>query len=192
MLLGLALTQLGFTFMRVSGESMEPTLHDGELVLVVRSAAAGLLAALGAMPPLATVGDVVALSDPQARPASDEPLAAFLWGVRRRFFGPLLAKRVVAGAGETISYRAGVRFLGDEPRPEPWLDEEHAGFASARRVTVPPGHVFVVGDNRLPLASRDSRAFGPVDVSDLRGLIVAQVRSPLSPGGLQWPLAALR
>jgi hypothetical protein len=49
---------------------------------------------------------------------------------------------------------------------------EFAGHGSFPASTVPAGHVFVLGDNRMPLASRDSRDFGPVPLGAVRGRVV--------------------
>ena len=45
-------------------------------------------------------------------------------------------------------------------------------------MTVPDGHVFVMGDNRLPNMSQDSRVFGPVPIDSIVGRAVARVWPP--------------
>ena len=39
-------------------------------------------------------------------------------------------------------------------------------------LTVPQGHIYVLGDNRLPGESKDSRTFGPVSTSRVEGRVV--------------------
>ncbi|MDP9453987.1 MAG: signal peptidase I [Actinomycetota bacterium] len=70
-----------------------------------------------------------------------------------------LIKRVVALEGETVESRDGRLYVNDAPLDEPYLS---AGVQTngLDRQTVPPGHVFVMGDNRTD--SRDSRFFGPL------------------------------
>ncbi len=46
---------------------------------------------------------------------------------------------------------------------------------STEHVTVPPGHVWIAGDNVA--WSRDSREYGPVPMALVRGRIVARVRA---------------
>lgn len=45
-------------------------------------------------------------------------------------------------------------------------------LAVKRVAAAEDGTVYVLGDNRAPLASRDSRSFGPVPVTSLRGRVV--------------------
>ena len=91
-----------------------------------------------------------------------------------------------------MAFQRGALLIDGEPFPEPWVDEAHRGVYSMTPRAVPVGHVFLAGDNRLPLASSDSRQFGPLPAADLRGRLVAQLRLPWGPGGLRWPLASLR
>jgi signal peptidase I len=77
----------------------------------------------------------------------------------------LLIKRVVGVAGDTITLRGGILYVNGEPQQEPYV---HAN--PCRRylpktcafgpITVPRGHLFLMGDNRA--VSHDSRFFGAV------------------------------
>jgi signal peptidase I len=77
----------------------------------------------------------------------------------------LLIKRVVGVAGDTIQLRGGILYVNGEPQQEPYV---HAN--PCRRylpktcafgpITVPRGHLFLMGDNRA--VSHDSRFFGAV------------------------------
>ena len=71
-----------------------------------------------------------------------------------------LIKRVIALPGETVESRDGRVLINGQPLSEPYLrDGVTTGQMEAK--TVPPGHVWVMGDNRPN--SKDSRYFGAID-----------------------------
>ncbi len=78
-----------------------------------------------------------------------------------------LVKRVVAVEGEVVEVRDGHTFVNGQPIDEPWV--AHFGGQDYGPALVPPGHLFVVGDNRA--VSRDSRAIGPVTVDSIQGRV---------------------
>jgi signal peptidase I len=76
-----------------------------------------------------------------------------------------LIKRVIALPGETVEVRGGQVFIDGQPLEEPWITQP--GGPDYAATTIPPLHVFVLGDNRP--SSRDSRSFGPVSMDQLAG-----------------------
>lgn len=83
----------------------------------------------------------------------------------------ILIKRVAYLPGETLSPRASLRFLSvrdyfDRP------DNPQTSY----QVKVPQGSIVVLGDNRQ--VSEDSRAFGPVRLSDVLGRVVNAPPAP--------------
>jgi signal peptidase I len=88
----------------------------------------------------------------------------------------LLIKRVVGLPGETVEIKDGGVYINGEILDEPFIDE-YTQPGRHDQVTVPPLHVFVLGDNRD--RSNDSRSFGPVPIENVIG------RAWLS----YWPLA---
>ena len=54
------------------------------------------------------------------------------------------------------------------------------GGAAPRAVPVPPGHVWLQGDN--PLNSTDSRTYGPVPAALVRGRVFCRVWPPAQAG----------
>lgn len=78
----------------------------------------------------------------------------------------LLIKRVIGLPGETVEIRDGQVYVDGNLLAEPFTDQStHPGRNS--KVTVPPLHVYVMGDNRD--RSNDSRSFGPVLIDNLIG-----------------------
>lgn len=77
-----------------------------------------------------------------------------------------LIKRVVGLSGETVEGRDGAVFVNGNRLNEPYLDEgvTSSSFPAQR---VPPGYVWLMGDNRSN--SRDSRVFGAVPKSSVVG-----------------------
>lgn len=122
---------------RVHGLSMEPSLHTDQR-LVVEKVSYRLHGPRR--------GDIVVFKIPNQ---SDE----------------LLIKRVVGLPGETVEIHDGSVYIDGVLLNEPYLDQETRGRFEP--ITVPPLHVFVLGDNRN--FSNDSRAFGAVPIKDILG-----------------------
>jgi len=131
----------------VCGESMSPTLHHGQLFLMSRARRGGRLRR----------GDVVVLD----------------------VKGQQHIKRIYALPGDTVS---GIDWQGTDGLPDyiatdkeldvlPELARRRPGVGEFIRMTVPPGHVFVLGD--ATTRSYDSRHFGPVPMEKVRGRLLA-------------------
>lgn len=86
--------------------------------------------------------------------------------------GPAV-KRVVATGGQTVAIEDAVLVVDGAPRTEPDIDSSRIDGTYFGPVRVPPGSVFVLGDDRR--ASVDSRAFGPVPRADVLGRVVAHL-----------------
>jgi signal peptidase I len=78
-----------------------------------------------------------------------------------------LIKRVVGVPGDEISVRKGRLVVNGEPQREPYVNKKYPDRSFSAPITVPKGHVFVMGDNRTN--SQDSRVFGPVPERNIEG-----------------------
>lgn len=123
----------------VEGESMEPTLHTSERLLVNKFV-------YRLRPP--QPGEIVVLQDP---------------GQPRRE----LIKRIVAVAGETVEVRRSVVYVNQKPLREPYKNTMFIQYADMGPLTVPSGYIFVMGDNRG--RSLDSRMIGPIPLAKVEG-----------------------
>ena len=142
----LLVTSVFYVFFRhlsVEGDSMQPTLHDGDRVLITRPY----------QEPAA--GDIVIV---RAKPSEDR-------GERE------LIKRVVAVEGDVVIVERGVAYVNGERENgihERFTDENDI---SALELVIPEGHVYILGDNRP--VSYDSRFYGPAPVGAISGKVVA-------------------
>ena len=135
---------LVFTFVGriigVDGDSMYPTLHNGDLLL---------LQSVGYEP---EQGDVVVLTKEFA--ASRGPIV----------------KRVIAVGGQTvdIDYEAGTVSVDGQVLDEPYINPEEAmkpptNYEHATHIEVPEGSIFVMGDNRNHSSDSRDVTLGTVD-----------------------------
>ncbi len=139
-----------FESFRVDGRSMQPTLFTNERVLVNK-----LAFDLGKP----KTGEIIVFQSPLI-PSED-------W-----------IKRVIGVPGDTVSIRHNTVYINGKVYPEPFL--KYRQSSNYGPVKVPPGHLFVLGDNR-PI-SEDSRYFGMLAESRVRGQAFV----------IWWPLNSLR
>lgn len=74
-------------------------------------------------------------------------------------------KRIIGEPGDTLQIAAGQVILNGQPLPESYIAE--APRYDMPAVTIPPGYVFVLGDNRND--SNDSHVWGPLPQQNLIG-----------------------
>lgn len=149
----------------VDGASMDPTLMNGERLLVNRSAYAHV--------------DTNAILDliPGVDPAGPNVVYPFSQPVRGDIivFDPPVAsdepyiKRVIGLPGDVIGFEDGYVLLNGSRLTEPYQAEAETFCTGASycQVVVPRGTVYVLGDNRTN--SADSRFFGPVSLDAVVG-----------------------
>ncbi|WBW50361.1 signal peptidase I [Peptoniphilus equinus] len=144
-----------FSSNMVVGESMEPTLHQDDRLIA-------LILPLRFSDP--DRGDIVIIDAP------DEE-------------GKDYIKRVVGVPGDTVSIHDGVVFLNDEPLDEDYTSSDYTEIYNASEWTLGENEFFVMGDNRLPGKSMDSRYFGPVEKAHVNGVVKLRFW-PLSRAGI--------
>lgn len=147
------------TLARVDGDSMDPTLHNGDAIILLKYPR--WLHAWGLTPSYLKHGDLVVFKVNQ-----DSPYAySSHFGIN---FRPYNIKRVIALAGDTVEIRDSELFLNGKKQLEPYISAE--GYMNAiAPLTVPPNMVWVLGDNRRSGSSLDSRSYGPVKLKDIAG-----------------------
>lgn len=78
-----------------------------------------------------------------------------------------LIKRVIGLPGETVEVRDGRVLVNGAALREPYASGPT--FGNTAPVRVPPDMVFVMGDNRWPGGSLDSRRLGPIPLTKITG-----------------------
>ncbi len=139
---------------RVDGNSMNPTLHDGQLLWIWRG-----IRFSSSFPQL---GQVVACMPPLETPYS---LERGLFGLEMR---SRYVKRIVGLPGDTLELKGGVLFLNKIKVLEPYISSDPA-YVDMKPILLGKDQYFVMGDNRHLGESIDSRFFGPISRGDLIG-----------------------
>ena len=152
---------------RAIEKSMEPTIHSGDLVTLDEHAFDDRLPARG---------DIVALIPPSGVAAErcgvgHVPGSACPRPTRALSDDFQFIKRVIAGPGEQVAIAPDGAAIVDGGRlDEPYKQPCRPRVCALRMaIRVPPGHWFVLGDNR-PYSS-DSRIWGPVPTRAIMGLV---------------------
>lgn len=155
-----------FHFASVQGDSMLPTLQDGNQLLVN---------ALDINP---DCGDIIIIDAERAcllRESDGEPY--LIDGLHK-----VIVKRVVAVAGQTLDmdFDKGVVYLDGEQLEESYINTltnaPAVNSAFQYPIVIPEGYVFVMGDNRA--VSKDSRYgdVGLVALSQIEGKVILRLR----------------
>ena len=159
--LGLALGIQAFLVKpyRIPSESMVPTLQVGQRVLVNR---------IGTHFGPPDVGDIVVFHPPEGAEQGNQcgggqpPPGQVCLKESPQKASVNFIKRVVAGPGDRLSIRSGHVILNGRRQKESFIEPCAPGGSCnfPKTVTIPPGHWFMMGDNRG--SSDDSRYWGPV------------------------------
>ena len=146
---------------RVEGSSMEPTLHQGQYLLVNKLVYFNLAPHdIRRLVPFVDVDRDESLFAFRP-PRRGEVIIFHFPRDRSRDF----VKRVIGLPGDVVEMRSGTVYVDGERMEEPYIT--HPSNASLSPVKVPADSYFVLGDNRR--ASNDSRDWGPVPAEDIVG-----------------------
>jgi signal peptidase I len=125
----------------VASDSMEPTMGEGSVALLLKP---------DPDPDTVSAGTTVVFPHPED--------------------GSTLVKRVVATGGQSVEIRDALLFVDGQEVEEPFIDHSRIDGTWFGPAEVPPGHVFVMGDNRG--VSVDSRHFGTIPAEDLEATVL--------------------
>lgn len=152
-------------------------IFAGPVIYAVHANASGQLLVLNAvtpsMEPTLRVGEYF-LADAtyyRSRAPSRGDVAVYLHPKQSHLY---YIKRIVAVEGDRIAIKGGRAVVNGMMVEEPYVDAGAAEgrFANIPEVRVPPGHVYVLGDNRSKsVDSRDTVAHGAVPVANLIGRV---------------------
>ena len=142
--------------LEVLGASMEPTLHCARPALGCKSERP----------------DQVLFRDEETLERRE--IVGFTVGAKARRLcgaGGRYVKRVVAKAGDEVSFRSGAVYVNGVRLRERYANGPTDPGEAGTEVHVPVDHVFVMGDNRAQ--SCDSRVWGPLAVRRIIGVAFA-------------------
>ena len=128
-----------FEFAVVSGDSMNNTLYDKEYVFVEK---------ISKLRDDYEYGDILIVHYPGSS-------AAYV-------------KRLVGKEGDTIEVKDGYLYRNGAKTEEPYTKDEYINF-DFEKITVPSGHVFVMGDNRNNSMDSRNPSVGPIAEEEIVG-----------------------
>lgn len=128
----------------VDGSSMQETLHDGDKLVVLR---------FGLSPKELRRGDIIVFHAPDGS-------------------GKDYIKRVVGFPNEYVEIEDGLVYINGKRLEERYINTAYTHTHGDSHWYVQEGELFVLGDNRLEGASKDSRVFGPIRAQSVIGKTV--------------------
>jgi signal peptidase I len=138
----------------VDGGSMLPTFHNKEFLLVDKFS--------------------YRIENPHR---GDVAIFKLYEGGSNPYTGKHLIKRIIGLPGERIVVLNGVTYIYNEENPTGFILDEsyvtHKDLSKNADIILDKNHYFVMGDNRAQ--SYDSRDWGPLDKSNLRGQVLLRI-----------------
>ncbi len=157
-ILAIFITTFVFHSYEVYGESMEPTMNNGDRLLVLK--APRTWASLRGNTYMPGRGEIIVFNKPDLSVDNES--------------GKQLIKRVIGLPGDRVMVSGGTIKIFNNEHPNGYSVDADTDYGSTIPATegdinilVPQGEVFVCGDNRLN--SLDSRYFGTIRTKDIVG-----------------------
>ena len=162
---------------KVEGVSMSPTLSTGERLIISKIHSKKEW----------KKNDIIVFEAPTEGGENNTILASYEkpnWNIFEKFLYSVLEinqksyiKRIIAIEGDKAKIENGEVFVNGEKLEESYLEEgiktEVSKSNLSEEFTVPEDSVFVLGDNRKN--SKDSREFGCIPVSKIKGKVVFRI-----------------
>lgn len=137
-----------FNIIYVSGTSMRPTLEEGDILFLKKYATTFNVEKYDR-------GDIIVFKSPFKKD--------------KRLF----VKRVIGVSGDIVEIKNGKIYLNNIPLKEEYIDEGvYTYFHDINVWEIKKNELFVVGDNRLPGASNDSRTFDVIYSDEVEGKVL--------------------
>ncbi|MDI9471886.1 MAG: signal peptidase I [Tissierellia bacterium] len=166
----LALVVLFYIFFsnaKVYSYSMQPTLSEGENLLILRHASLKR-------------GDIVTFKTDEPITEAEKAILSPLQRLVSVFSDKkVLVKRVIGLPGETIEIREGFVYIDGESIEEPYVADGTEGYFS---VQIPEGYYALFGDNRQNSLDSRSSKIGLIKKEDIIGRAVLRY----------WPLSKIQ
>lgn len=163
-----------FQITRVQGSSMVPTLRNGDLYIISK-----LGNLTNAVPDYENIVVIDSRTD-RIRTIKDDFTDILKYNALSTILSPnhddiYWVKRVIGLPGDTIKMLDGKVYRNGEQLPEEYVNPDEVPAYFGTEITVPEGHVWVMGDNRNH--STDSRVIGPVPVENIIGKLKLKIKS---------------
>jgi len=136
----------------VNKTSMLPTLQHGNILIIDK-----ISPKLGKL----NRGDIVTINDITVASGEKE----------------VIIKRIIGLENDKIEIRDGKVYVNNEEIIENYINGNITlpGDPEFSNLIVPEGHIYVLGDNRLPNESLDSRNLGTIDIKKVSGKVILRL-----------------
>lgn len=91
-------------------------------------------------------------------------------GEKRKFI-----KRIIGIPGDEFMISGGSVYINGQRISEPYTSAKETLPLNTAPIQLKEHQYFVLGDNRLPGASEDSRVFGPIDQKNIKSVIFCRI-----------------
>ncbi len=148
-LIGLLIVTFVAQMTVVKGQSMYPTLQDGNRLLIEK---------ISPKINMLHKGDIITINTTVPGNIKET-----------------IIKRVIAVENDTVEIKDGKVFVNDKPTDEPYIygAVTNPNQEQYSKMKIQKGQVYVLGDNRLN--STDSRIIGPQEISNVTGKVMVRV-----------------